>query len=153
MSVTAARGFVASGVACGIKASGDPDLALVATADNRPVAAAGVFTSNLATAPPVQVTRAHLDDTGGMATAVVLNSGNANAATGQAGREDAERTCSLVAGELACAAEMVLVCSTGLIGIPLPMSALEDGVPNAARTLRPDGGSAAAEAIRTTDTV
>jgi glutamate N-acetyltransferase/amino-acid N-acetyltransferase len=153
VSVTAAKGFVAAGVACGIKANGDPDLALIATHDNRPVAAAGVFTSNKATAAPVQVTRSHLEETGGMATAVVLNSGNANAATGAAGREDAERTCVLVANELAQAPEMVLVCSTGLIGIPLPMGALEDGVPQAARALRPDGGSAAAEAIRTTDTV
>ena len=153
MSVTAAKGFVAAGVACGIKPSGDPDLALLATVDSRPVAAAGVFTSNLATAAPVQVTRAHLEDTGGMATAVILNSGNANAATGAAGREDAERMCALVASELAGSAEMVLVCSTGLIGIPLPMAALEDGVPAAARALRPDGGSAAAEAIRTTDSM
>lgn len=153
MSVTAPAGFVASGVACGIKASGAPDLALVATADNRPVAAGGVFTSNLATAAPVLVTKAHLEHTGGMATAVVLNSGNANAATGAGGREDAERMCALVATELASSPEMVLVCSTGLIGIPLPMSALEDGVPAATRALRPDGGGAAAEAIRTTDSV
>jgi glutamate N-acetyltransferase/amino-acid N-acetyltransferase len=153
MSVTAAKGFLAAGVACGIKPSGDPDLALVATADNRPVAAAGVFTTNKATAAPVVVTRAHLEETGGMATAVVLNSGNANAATGAAGREDAERMCTLVAKELAGSAEMVLVCSTGLIGIPLPMSSLEDGVPAVVRALRPDGGTAAADAIRTTDTV
>ena len=153
MTVTAPAGFVAAGVACGIKASGEADLALVATADNRPVAAAGVFTSNLATAAPVAVTRSHLEQTGGMATAVVLNSGNANAATGKAGREDAERMCALVGTELACAPEMVLVCSTGLIGIPLPMAALEDGVPSVARALRHDGGAAAADAIRTTDTV
>ena len=105
MSVTAAKGFVAAGIACGIKASGDPDLSLVATIDGRPVTAAGVFTSNLATAAPVQVSKAHLEATGGHATAVVLNSGNANAATGATGRAHAEETTALVAAELGASAE------------------------------------------------
>ncbi len=83
MSVTAARGFVAGGLACGIKDSGAPDLAIVATADARAVPAAGVFTSNRATAAPVQVSRAHLAATP-HAAAVVLSSGNANAATRRA---------------------------------------------------------------------
>ena len=152
MSVTAPGGFVAAGHACGIKESGDPDLAVVATASNRAVPAAAVFTSNLATAAPVLVSRDHLATTGGRAAAVVLCSGNANAATGASGRVDAERMCALVAASLGCGREEVLVCSTGLIGIPLPMDRLEEGVPAAVQVLRPDGGAAAAEAIRTTDT-
>jgi glutamate N-acetyltransferase/amino-acid N-acetyltransferase len=153
MSVTEPKGFVAAGVHCGIKASGDPDLALVATADGRAVAVAGVFTTNKATAAPVVTTRRHLAATGGRAVAVVLNSGNANAATGATGEADAERTCALVATELACAPDDVLVCSTGLIGIPLAMDALESGIGPVVAALRADGGLAAAEAIMTTDTV
>jgi len=83
---------------------------------------------------------------------VVLNSGNANAATGKAGHDDAERMCALVAGELGCLAEEVLVCSTGLIGIPLPMDAIEGGVAPLVGGRSSDGGGDAAEAIRTTDT-
>ncbi|MGH9283650.1 MAG: bifunctional ornithine acetyltransferase/N-acetylglutamate synthase, partial [Acidimicrobiales bacterium] len=90
MSVTAPEGFVANGVACGIKPAGRPDLALVATTLERAVPAAGVFTTNLATAAPVQVSRRHLLATAGRARAVVLNSGNANAATGAVGIADAE---------------------------------------------------------------
>ena len=153
MSVTAPAGFVASGVACGIKPSGDLDLALVATDDARPVPAAAVFTANLATAAPVEVSRAHLGLSGGQAAAVVLNSGNANAATGADGREHAERTCSLVAGGLGCASEHVLVCSTGLIGIPLPFAALSAGTGPLLAARRREGGSDAARAILTTDTV
>ena len=156
MSVTAAAGFVAAGVHCGIK--DDPealDLALVATEPVHPVTAAAVFTSNRATAAPVQVTRAHLAATANRAVAVVLNSGNANAATGEAGRGAAVRTCALVAEELGCGTEEVLVCSTGLIGIPLPMDAVAGGVGPlvAARGPGPDAASAAARAICTTDTV
>ena len=152
MSVTAPTGFVASAVACGIKASGDPDLALVATADGRAVPAAAVFTANKATAAPVLTTRAHLVATEGHAAAVVLNSGNANAATGIDGRAKAERTCALVAAELGCRADEVLVCSTGLIGIPLPMEPIERGVARLVGARRRDGGPAAARAIMTTDT-
>ena len=152
MSVTAPKGFKAAGIACGIKPSGDPDLAVVATADGAPVIAAAVFTANLATAAPVQVSRAHLTATSGQAAAVVLSSGNANAATGERGKADAERMCSLVAQGLGCGPEHVLVCSTGLIGFYLPMAALEEGIPAAVGGLTADGGPAAAEAIRTTDT-
>lgn len=154
MSVTAAKGFVASGVASGIKPSGDPDLSLVATADGRAVPAAGVFTSNRMTAAPVLVSQAHLAATGGRAAAVILNSGNANAATGGPGRSDAERTCATVAAELGCAEDEVLVCSTGLIGIPLPVDPLLGGIPDlvAGLTDADEGGAAAAEALRTTDT-
>jgi glutamate N-acetyltransferase / amino-acid N-acetyltransferase len=82
----------------------------------------------------------------------VLNSGNANAATGADGQDHAEQSCAAVAAELGCHAEEVLVCSTGLIGIPLPLDAVLSGVPKVAAELRPDGGADAAEAIRTTDT-
>jgi glutamate N-acetyltransferase/amino-acid N-acetyltransferase len=153
MGVTEPVGFVAAGTHCGIKPDGSPDLSLVATADAQPATAAAVFTANLATAAPVQVSRRHLDATGGRAAAVVLNSGNANAATGEAGRDDAERMCAIVAAELGCQATEVLVCSTGLIGIPLPMAVIEPGIPPLVGARSPDGGVDAAEAIRTTDTV
>ena len=154
MSVTAAQGFLAAGVHCGIKASGAPDLAVVASEDAGPVPAAAVFTSNLAPAAPVQVSRSHLAATGGQAAAVILNSGNANAATGTSGRSHAEQTCSLVAEEYGCRPEEVLVCSTGLIGIPLPFGALAAGVGPlmAAAATGADAGEMAATAIMTTDT-
>jgi glutamate N-acetyltransferase/amino-acid N-acetyltransferase len=152
VSTTAAKGFVAGGIACGIKESGAADLAIVATEDGRPVTAAGVFTSNLVTAAPVQISKRHLVD--GRAAAVVLNSGNANAATGEPGRRDALRMCELTATGLNLSGpDDVLVCSTGLIGIPMPMDALEAGIPKLCPTVAHDGGPAAAEAIMTTDTV
>ena len=149
MSVTSAQGFVAGGSASGIKPDGVPDLAVVATADARAVSAAGVFTTNLACAAPVQVSRAHLAD--GRACAIVLSSGNANAATGEQGRVDARRMAELTAAGLGCAPADVLVCSTGLIGYFMPMAALETGIPDLCRNL--NGGTAAADAILTTDTV
>ncbi len=153
MSVTEPKGFRAAGIACGIKPSGAPDLSLVATDDAKPVSAAAVFTSNKATAAPVQVSRTHLESSGGRACAVVLNSGNANAATGESGRRDAERMCDLAAEHLGCRADAVLVCSTGLIGIPLPMDPIESGMARLVSSLREDGGANAAQAIMTTDTV
>jgi glutamate N-acetyltransferase/amino-acid N-acetyltransferase len=152
VSVTAAPGFVAAGIAAGIKASGDKDLALVATADGRAVPAAGVFTRNLMTAAPVRVTREHLRTDASEAAAVVLNSGNANAATGEAGMRHAEEMCALVAAELGADRHEVLVCSTGLIGIPMPIEVITAAIPDlvAARSL--DGGPSAATAIMTTDT-
>jgi glutamate N-acetyltransferase/amino-acid N-acetyltransferase len=153
MSVTAVAGFEAAGIASGIKSSGAPDLALVATADRRPVPAAGVFTTNLATAAPVQISRLHLAD--GHAGAAVLNSGNANAATGEAGRADARRMCELTAEGLGLDTTDVLVCSTGLIGIPLPMAPIEAGIPRLVAELAPgeQAGLRAARAMMTTDTV
>jgi glutamate N-acetyltransferase/amino-acid N-acetyltransferase len=155
VSVTAPKGFAANGLHCGIKASGDPDLSLLATSDGAPVAAAGVFTQNKMTAAPVVTTRSHLAATGGRAAAVVLNSGCANAATGERGLADAEEMCALVATALGCAPEEVLVCSTGLIGYHLPMDAIRSGVAGlvAGRRDDPQGAIAAAEAMRTTDTV
>lgn len=150
--VTAPQGFVASGIHCGIKSSGDPDLSLVATADGRPVAATAVFTANKMTAAPVLTSYDHLAASGGRASAVILNSGNANAATGTAGLDDARRMCAGVAAELGCHADEVLVCSTGLIGYPLPLDSILAGIPSLVAAARPDGGAAAAEALRTTDT-
>ena len=153
MSVTAPRGFVASGVACGIKPDGVPDLALVATDDGRPVSAAAVFTQNGAAAAPVIVSRRHLSASGGRAVAVVLNSGNANAATGEPGIAHAEGMCELVAAALGCAPVEVLVCSTGLIGIPLPFGPIRAGItPLVEERANGDGGGRAARAIMTTDT-
>lgn len=154
MSVTAAQGFVGSGVACGIKVSGDRDLSLVATDDGTPGTAAAVFTTNLATAAPVLVSRQHLAASGGRVAAVILNSGNANAATGDAGVGHAERMCHLVAQGIGCPTEQVVVCSTGLIGIPLPIEAVERGMPDllAGRGPGPEAGEASARAIMTTDT-
>ncbi len=153
MSVTAVPGFESGGLASGIKESGNPDLSMIATTDRAAVAAAGVFTSNLVAAAPVQISRRHLAD--GKAAAVVLNSGNANAATGEQGRRDALRMCELTAEGLGVATRDVLVCQTGLIGIPMPMDPVESGVPKLAQQLSGDaaGGTAAADAILTTDTV
>ncbi len=152
MSVTAAPGFVAAGGACGIKATGAPDLAVIATADAHPVTAAGVFTTNLVAAAPVQISRAHLHD--GRAAGIVLNSGNANAATGESGRSVARHMCELTADAIGCASSDVLVCSTGLIGIPLPTAPLDTGIAKVAadRGATREHGLAAATAIMTTDT-
>ena len=153
MSVTSVPGFAASGVACGIKSSGVPDLALVATTNRKPVPAAGVFTTNLACAAPVQVSRSHLAS--GHSAAVILNSGNANAATGEYGRGVAKEMCSLVAAPLGVGTEDVLVCSTGLIGIPMSIDPIASGIPDLVANLGTDAtaGESAAQAILTTDTV
>ena len=153
MSVTAPNGFVAAGIAAGIKASGRPDLSLVCTADGAPVAAAGVFTRNRMTAAPVITTRSHLDASGGRAVAVVLNSGNANAATGDKGLADAEAMCSAAAAALGVPADQVLVCSTGLIGIPMPIDVITSAIPSLVAARGADHGLDAATAIMTTDTV
>lgn len=153
MTVTDVEGFVAAGVAVGIKASGAPDMALVATDDGRPVAAAGVFTSNKMTAAPVLVCREHLSATAGQAAAVILNSGNANAATGEGGLLDARQMCHATARQLGCQPDEVLVCSTGLIGFRLPMDVILAGIPTVAAARHGSGGADAARAMMTTDTV
>lgn len=152
--VTAPAGFVAAGATCGLKESGAPDLALVMTENAQAVPTAAVFTSNKLTAAPVATSHMHLVASGGQATAVILNSGNANAATGPKGRADAEAMCAAVAGHFARPVEEVLVCSTGLIGIPLPIDTVVGGIPDLMSSRGPTGahGAAAAEAIRTTDT-
>ncbi|MGH9207483.1 MAG: bifunctional ornithine acetyltransferase/N-acetylglutamate synthase, partial [Acidimicrobiales bacterium] len=154
MSVTAPEGFVAAGGAGGIKADGKADLALVATASRAPAPAAAVFTSNLAAAAPVRVSQEHLTSTAGMAAAVILNSGNANAATGPEGVQVARSMCAMTAGALGLDTEAVLVCSTGLIGAPLSLAPIQTALPRLVRVLGPDSasGEAAARAIMTTDT-
>jgi len=153
VSITTPKGFVAAGLAAGIKASGALDLALVATDDGVPVPTAATFTSNLAAAAPVQVSRAHLAATGGSQTAVLVSSGNANAATGDRGRADAAAMCALAGEGLGVPADHVLVCSTGLIGIPLPMEPITAGIPRlvAARAGGDANGADAAAGILTTD--
>lgn len=150
--VCAASGISAAGVSAGFRRNPERlDLALV-TAEE-PCVAAATFTTNRFCAAPVTVSRAHAAD--GRARAVVLNSGNANAATGEPGLACAERACERVAGELGCAAEDVLVCSTGVIGVPLPWEPYEAGVPAAVAALAPSAAGAhdAACAVMTTDTV
>ncbi|RSN64532.1 MULTISPECIES: bifunctional glutamate N-acetyltransferase/amino-acid acetyltransferase ArgJ [Actinomadura] len=151
MSVTAPQGFRAAGVVAGLKDSGTRDLALVVN-DGPSRAAAGVFTRNRVKAAPVLWSEQVLK--GGRVHAVVLNSGGANACTGPAGFQDTHATAERVAAALGDSAGEVAVCSTGLIGERLPMDALLPGVDTAAAELsRGDGGLAAADAIRTTDTV
>jgi glutamate N-acetyltransferase / amino-acid N-acetyltransferase len=146
MSVTAALGFEASGVAAGIRRS-SPDVALVRSV---PRAVGGaVWTTNRVQAAPVEVSRRHLEVA--EPQAVVVNAGVANAATGAAGVADAEATAAAVAEQLGILPEEIVVLSTGLIGIPLPMTKLLAGVEAAALTLSSEGGDAAAEAILTTD--
>jgi glutamate N-acetyltransferase / amino-acid N-acetyltransferase len=150
LGVTAAAGFGAAGVACGLKASGAPDLALVV--GDPGTVAAGVFTTNQVVAAPVVWSRNRLAASAD-ARVVVLNSGNANACTGPAGEAAVLATVERAAAELGCRPEQVLVCSTGVIGVPLEGARVAEGVGKAAVTLDRSGGLAAAEAIRTTDTV
>ena len=150
MSVTAAQGFVAAGCHAGIKKR-RYDMTLLATEDRRPVAAAAVFTQNRFFAPPVDVSRTRLAANGGRAAAVIVNSGNANAGTGPAGKADAEAMCSAAADALGIAPEHVLVCSTGIIGTPLPMDRILPATPKLARKLSREGGEEAARGILTTD--
>ena len=150
MSVTTPLGFRAAGVAAGIKESGLPDVAVVIN-DGPSAAAAGVFTANRVKAAPVLWSRQVL--AGGMVRAVALNSGGANACTGPAGFQDTHRTAEHLAALLDAGAGEVAVCSTGLIGDRLPMAKLLSGVTAATSQATADGGLAAADAIRTTDTV
>ena len=152
MSVTAAPGFVAAGCHCGVKRK-RRDLAIVATDDGRPVAAAGVFTQNKFVAPPVVHTRGLLGAKGGRAAAIVVNSGNANAGTGEPGLADARAMGKMTARAIGCAADEVLVCSTGIIGAPLPMEKILPGIDRLASHLTRAGHADAASAILTTDHV
>ncbi|NED02282.1 bifunctional glutamate N-acetyltransferase/amino-acid acetyltransferase ArgJ [Streptomyces sp. SID6648] len=151
MSVTAAQGFSAAGIAAGIKDSGNPDLALVVNNGPRR-AAAGVFTSNRVKAAPVLWSEQVLK--GGEVTAVVLNSGGANACTGPQGFQDTHATAEKAAEVLeGHSAGEIAVASTGLIGVLLPMDKLLPGIEQAAAALSEHGGEKAAIAIKTTDTV
>jgi glutamate N-acetyltransferase / amino-acid N-acetyltransferase len=148
MSVTAAGGFRAAGVAAGLKSNGSADVAVVVN-DGPRFDAAGVFTTNKVVAAPVIWSRQVLTDR--TLRAVVLNSGGANACTGPQGFADTHRTAERVAEQLDIGAIDVAVCSTGLIGVPLDMPALLAGVDRAIEDLSGDGGLAASEAIITTD--
>jgi glutamate N-acetyltransferase / amino-acid N-acetyltransferase len=150
MSVTTAAGFLASGLAAGLKSSGGSDLALVLNT-GPDYAAAGVFTSNRVKAAPVLWSQQVLSD-GGL-RAVILNSGGANACTGLDGFADTHRTAELVADAIGVSAVDVAVCSTGLIGVRLPMEKVTTGINNLIPLLSDDSGQAAAEAIMTTDSV
>ncbi|MGW8945173.1 bifunctional glutamate N-acetyltransferase/amino-acid acetyltransferase ArgJ [Streptomyces koyangensis] len=150
MSVTAAQGFTAAGIAAGIKANGNPDLALVVNTGPRR-SAAGVFTANRVKAAPVLWSEQVVKD--GQVAAVVLNSGGANACTGPQGFQDTHATAEKAAEILGEGAGDIAVASTGLIGELLPMDKLLPGVETAAAALSAHGGEKAAIAIKTTDTV
>ncbi|WP_026929701.1 bifunctional glutamate N-acetyltransferase/amino-acid acetyltransferase ArgJ [Glycomyces tenuis] len=150
MTVTAPKGFRASGVTAGLKESGKPDLALVVN-DGPSQVAAGRFTGNRVKAAPVKWSQQVI--TYGRLKSVVLNSGGANACTGPEGFQDTHATAEKVAAVIGCGAAEVAVCSTGLIGERLPMDKLLPGVDAAAAQLAESGGEAAATAIMTTDTV
>jgi glutamate N-acetyltransferase/amino-acid N-acetyltransferase len=147
--VTAPSGFRASGLHCGIKASGKPDLSLIVS--DVPASAAGVFTVNLAKAAPVYLCQDHLASSGGRAIAIVTNSGCANACTGPQGVADAAEMARITAQAIGCRENQVLVASTGVIGVNLKMDKIRSGVPQAVSQLAADGGAAAARAIMTTD--
>ena len=150
MSVTAAEGFVAAGCHAGIKRR-KFDMAMIATDDGRPVPCAAVFTQNKFAAPPVELDRATLAANGGQASAVVVNSGNANAGTGAAGYKNAQLMAAATGEALQVANSHVLVCSTGIIGTPLPMDPILAATPKLAKKLSVDGADDAARGILTTD--
>ncbi|MFO7820511.1 MAG: bifunctional glutamate N-acetyltransferase/amino-acid acetyltransferase ArgJ [Lentisphaeria bacterium] len=147
--VTSPAGFRAAGVAAGLKASGQPDVALIVS--DRPAAAAASFTSNRFAAAPVLYGRDLLDKRDRI-RAVVINSGNANACTGAQGFADTERMAQYTAEKLGCDASEVMVSSTGRIGVAMPMDAITVGIAAAVKGLQDTGGDLAAEAIMTTDT-
>lgn len=140
-------GFTWGGIDAGIKPAGIPDLALVAS--DRPAASAGVFTTNLVRAACVARNQTLVN---GLVRAVVINSGNANAVTGTDGDGRNAAMAAYTAEALGCAPEEVLTLSTGVIGVPLPIDAIREGLPGLAGTMTMDGIAAAAEAIMTTDT-
>ena len=146
--ITAVSGVRAAGIHAGIKAADVKDVTLIVT--DTPATAAGVFTKNSVTAAPVLVCREHLSD--GHAQAVIVNSGNANACTGEGGMANAQRMAAATAEQLGIDANLVLVSSTGVIGQQLPMDKIENGIQTAANALSTEGGADAAAAIMTTDT-
>jgi glutamate N-acetyltransferase/amino-acid N-acetyltransferase len=146
--VTAPARFVASGVSAGIKG---PNLDLALVVSQRDAAVAGTFTRNRIQGAHIALCRDRVAH--GSARAIVVNSGNANACNGPQGATDAARMAEATAGALGVDASAVLVCSTGTIGIAMPMERIEPGIDEAVKQLAPDGGAAAARAIMTTDTV
>lgn len=146
--VVAPLGFLASGVSAGLKRQDKRDVALVAA--EIAVPAAAVFTTNKVAAAPVVVSRRHI--AGGMARAVVINAGNANACTGERGERDSVATANAVAAALGCLPAEVVVASTGVIGVPLHVEKLLNAIPEAVEMLDSRSGDDAATAIMTTDT-
>lgn len=146
--VTAAKGFTAAGIACGMKGSGKKDLALIFS--EGPCVCAGLFTKNRVQAAPVKISRGRVER--GLAQAIVANSGNANCCTGKRGLNDALRMAKLAAGALGVKEELVLVASTGIIGRPLPIQKIERAIPDLKKRLSTGGSREAAQAIMTTDT-
>ena len=147
--ISTAAGFSAAGVSAGIKANGKPDLALIVS--DRPATAAAVFTTNKAQAAPVLVSRQHLTASNGVVRAIIVNSGCANACTGDAGLGVARGMAAETARLVGCAPEQVLVASTGVIGVDLSLDKIRAGLPVAGEALAADQGSLAAQAIMTTD--
>jgi len=147
--VTTPRGFTAAGISAGIKANGNADLALLVS--DPPARAAAVFTTNKVQAAAVLVSREHLAKSDGVVRAILVNSGCANACTGDAGMRDAREMTELAARAVGCAVDQVLVASTGVIGVALPMDKIRAGVPKAFQAVGADQGSAASRAIMTTD--
>lgn len=146
--VTYAKGFKAAGVKAGIKKSGNPDFALIVS--DTDAAVAGTFTQNKVAAAPVYVSKKVVKS--GSAKAIVANSGCANACTGQQGMDDAEKTAALAAAQLGITADDVIVASTGVIGVTLPMDKIATGIKTAVAALDENGSKDAANAIITTDT-
>src|SRR5437762_10851149 len=146
--ITAVPGILAGGVTAGIKPSGKKDLALIYS--STPARVAALFTSNQVKGAPVLVSREHVR--GGQAQAIVASSGCANVCTGERGIKDAREMTKLVGELLRIPASHVLVASTGIIGVPLPMDKVRTALPKLAKSLSPHAGRAAAEAILTTDT-
>jgi len=147
--VTYPRGFRAAGISAGLKPSGSPDLGLLL--GDAGTTATGLFTTNAAVAAPVVLSRTHL--AAGAGRGVLVNSGQANAATGTQGDDDAIAAVRATAQALGLEAAELLACSTGVIGEPVHMEPLLDGVPRLVSSLTPDGGGTSARAIMTTDTV
>ena len=148
--VTAPTGFTAAGLHCGIKAkAGALDLSVLAA--DQAVPAAGIFTTNLAQAAPVTVSKRHLEASQGLIRAIVVNSGCANACTGTVGMNDARQMAAETAAQLGCQPEQVLVASTGVIGVNLKMDKLVPGIRAAASALGREHGGVMAQAIMTTD--
>ena len=147
--VATARGFRAAGISAGIKASGNPDLMLLVS--DTPAQAAAVFTTNKVIAAPVIVSKDHLARSGQTTRAIVVNSGCANACTGDQGLRDANEMTTETARLVGCPVEQVLVSSTGVIGVALPMAKVRAGLPVAFAALGADQGPQAARAIMTTD--
>src|SRR5687767_7818585 len=147
--VTAPHGYRTSGSSAGIKANQGLDLALLVS--ETPATAAAVFTTNRAQAAPILVSREHLSASGGVARAIVVNSGCANACTGDDGLRAARAMAAETARLVRCSVAEVLVASTGVIGVALPIDKIRAALPAAFRELASDHGALAARAIMTTD--